>query len=158
MDKNIISVDEFSLKSNLEKGICPLNWLSEYYREYPGKLVMLDKNLLSFLLNKSNCDRIEATEHDGFKQSFTITWNATEEYPETKVVVVSYGRDNIEINEDYSVESDSNYYVIEELYAEDILINGEQYAKNLKSDRQIIFLVSKDLKEEKEINKQGDIL
>ena len=146
MEKNIISVDDFYLKAKVNKNVCPLDWLAEFYRQYSGKLVMLDKNLLSYLLNKSHCDEIAETNFDGFKQTFTIVWKATDNYPETKVVISSYGKDKIENDgQEYLVESDTNYYVIEELYAEDIIINGTKYAENMKDDRQIIFLVSPDL-------------
>ncbi len=144
MKKAVISVDPFYLKANVERGVCPLDWLVEFYREYSGKLVMLDKNLVDFLLNKAKYDRVEETEHDGYKQTFTIVWEATEEWPETKIVLTSYGKDKIEKDVDYEVDSSTNYYVIEELYADDILVNGQKYAENMKTDRQVILLISRE--------------
>ena len=149
MKKDIISVDDYILKANVEKDVCPLDWLVAFYREYPGKLVMLDKNLLSYLLNKAHYDKIETTEFDGYKQTFTILWNATEKWPETKVIVSSYGRDAIQKGEKFEVYSDENYYVIEELYAEDILVNDARYAENMMTDEQFIMLVSKPLDKQK---------
>ncbi len=143
MDKNIVSIDDFYLKARVNKNVCPLDWLANFYKDHAGKLVMLDKNLLSFLLNKSHCDEITETKFDGYQQKFTILWKATKNYPETKVVISSYGKDEIEKNEEeYLVESDTNYYVVEELYAEDIIAKGTKYAENMKEDRQIIYLVS----------------
>ena len=40
-----------------------------------------------------------------------------------------------------------NYYVIEELKAEDILVDGMVYAENIKTDRQIIMLTSSEIEE-----------
>lgn len=145
MERNIIDVDKYNIKANVEKNVCPLNWLAEFYREYPGKLVMVDKNLMAFLLNNSHADEILENKHDGYKQGFSILWKATDEFPETRIQINSYGKDVIEKNNDYSVESDTNYYVIEELYADDILINGSKYAENMLTDEQIIYLVSRDL-------------
>ncbi len=143
MNKNIISIDAYDITAKLDAGVCPLNWLAEYYHEFSGKLVMLDNNLLSYLLNQSGCDEISATKFDGFKQSFTITWKATEEYPETVVLISSYGRDEISrVNDEYVVDSKRNYNVIEELKADDILVNGEPYAKNMRTDRQVIMLTA----------------
>lgn len=150
MDKNIINIDQFFIKAGVENGVCPLNWLAEFYREFPGKLVILDKALVSYLLNQSHCDKIEETEHDGYVQSFNLVWNATEEYPETRVKLVSYGRTPIEKDEKYNVESEANYYVIEELQAEDILVNGLQYAENMLDDRQMLFLVLKQPEKQNE--------
>ena len=146
MEKNIISVDDYYLTAKVNKNVCPLDWLAEYYKEYSGKLVMLDKNLLSYLLNDSHCDKISATKHDGFLQKFTIVWEATKNYPETKIVVSSYGKDKIKKQgKKYLVNSNTNYYVIEELYAEDIIVKNTTYAEKMKDDKQIIFLVSPDL-------------
>ena len=153
MDKNVVSIDDFYLKAKVNKGVCPLDWLAEFYKQHAGKLVMLDKNLLSYLLNESHCDEITETAHDGFQQKFTIVWKATKDYPETKIVVSSYGKDKIEKDEEeYLVESDTNYYVIEELYAEDIIVKGTKYAQNMKDDRQIIFLVSQNLQNSANVN------
>lgn len=150
MEKNLINVSSSYIKANVEKGICPLNWLAEFYRDYPGKLVMVDKNLMSFLLNDSHCDKLEETKHDGYKQTFTIVWNATDKFPETRIVISSYGRDKIEKDEKYNVDSETNYYVIEELQAEDILVNDAKYAENMLTDNQMIFLVSKQLERDKQ--------
>ena len=153
MKKNIISVDDFYLKAKVNKNVCPLDWLAEFYRQHAGKLVMLDKNLLSYLLNASHCDEITETKFDGYQQKFTIVWKATKDYPETKIVVSSYGKDKIEKDEEtYLVESDTNYYVIEELYAEDIIAKNTKYAQNLKDDKQIIFLVSPKLQNSANVN------
>ncbi len=154
MKKNIISVDDFYIKANVAKNVCPLDWLAKYYRQYPGKLVMLDKNLLNYLLNNSHADQI-TEENSHHKQTFTIVWNATQDYPETKVVVSNYGEEKIEKDEvegEYLVESDTNWYVIDQLYAEDILSDGKQYASNMKDDRQVIYLVNNDLQKQPEHN------
>ncbi len=143
MDKNVVSIDDFYLKARVNKNVCPLDWLANFYKDHAGKLVMLDKNLMSYLLNQSHCDEITETKFDGYQQKFTILWKATKNYPETKVVISSYGKDKIEKDEEeYLVESDTNYYVVEELYAEDIIAKGTKYAENMKEDRQIIYLVS----------------
>ena len=146
MNKNILSISPYYLKACVENGICPLNWLAEHYQDYSGKLVMVDKNLLSFLLNKSHADNIIEQKHDGFVQKFTIIWEATEEFPEAKVVVSSYGRNPI-TKEDgkYIVDEESNYYVIEELEAEDIIVKGTKYAEHATTDGQILFLVTQPL-------------
>ena len=149
MEKNIISVDPQYIKASVEEGVCPLNWLAKYYKEYPGKLVMIDNKLFEFLLNKSHVDKVAFQEHDGYKQQFNLTWNATEKYPETKITISSYGKDEIIITDQHlegkpiKINSKTNYYVIEKLAAEDILSDDKKYAENQKSDGQIIFLVQK---------------
>ena len=140
MKKNIVSVDEFYLKAQVEKNVCPLNWLAEYYKEFPGKLVMIDDGLLSFLLNDSHCDKVEVSKHDGYQQKASIIWNATKNYPETRTVISSYGKDKItKRGRKYVVNSEKNYFVIEELHAEDIVAE-DNYGENIKTDRQIILL------------------
>ncbi len=150
MKKNVCSINENYIKAKVESGVCPLNWLAEFYKDYNGKLVALDNKLLSFLLNNSHCDSIRETEHDGYKQTFTIIWNATDNYPETKIVISSYGRDVIEKENEYIVDSVENYYIIEELYADDIIVKGEKYAKNAIDDGQILFLVAENLEQKDE--------
>lgn len=148
MKKNIIKVSNHCLTAGVENGQCPLNWLAEYYKEFPGKLVMLDKNMLSFLLNNSHADEIQAVDVDEYVQDFMIRWNASEDYPETFVKVSSCGRDKVyKQNDQFVVDSDTNYYVIEELQAEDILVNGMKYAENMQTDEQFIFLTSDKPKE-----------
>lgn len=143
MNKNILNVDPFYLTAGVEKCVCPLNWLAEYYNEYPGKLVMIDNNLLSFLLNEFSKDEILVDDFDGFKQTFTIKWNATKEYPETVIVVSSYGKDEIGYSSNkIIVDSNKNYYVIEKLIADDLLVDNQPYAKDMKTDRQILMLTS----------------
>ena len=148
MDKNIKHVNSFYLTAGVETQSCPLDWLAEYYREYPGKLVMIDNKLMAFLLNNSQYDNLAISEFDGFKQSFQLSWDKTDEFPETAVTVVSYGSTPIRNeNGNYIVESNMNYYVIEELKAEDILVDGMVYAENIKTDRQIIMLTSSEIEE-----------
>jgi len=155
MNKNILSVSPYYLKACVENGVCPLNWLAEYYQDFPGKLVMVDKTLLSFLLNKSCADKITEQKHDGFVQKFTIIWEATEEFPEIKVVISSYGRTPVTKEDgEYIVDEESNYYVIEELEAEEIIVKGTKYAENAKKDGQILFLVTQQL--EKTLEKTPD--
>ena len=151
MKENIYSISENYIKAKVEGGVCPLNWLAEFYRAHNGKLVMLDNNLMIFLLNHSHCDSIEEQKFDGYKQTFTLVWNATEKFPETKVVISSYGRDAIEKEDEYIVNSVENYYIIEELYADDILINGQRYAENAIDDAQMVFLVADKLEQENEL-------
>ena len=150
MKKNVISIDSYYLKAAVEDGVCPLNWLVKYYHKHPGKLVMIDNKLMDFLVNRSNKDKIIASEFDGYKQDFIIKWNATKEYPETKVKVCVYGKDKPEYNgKKFEFTSKCSYYVIEELVAEDILVNKMQYAENMQTDRQIIMLVSGAVKKDK---------
>ena len=146
MEKNIYSVSDYYIKAKLEAGVCPLNWLAEFYREYDGKLVCLDNRLMSYLLNNSHHDEVKEIPYDGFKQTFTIIWNATEEYPETRVVISVYGREPIEKGKDgYIVDNVANYYIIEELKADDILVNNQEYAKDMLEDKQMVFLVGEEL-------------
>ena len=151
MEKNIVSVSSNYLKAKVESGVCPLDWLAEFYKDYDGKLVVLDNNLMSFLLNNSHCDSINESEHDGYIQTFSLVWNATEKFPETRVVISSYGRSKIEKEEEYIVDSVSNYYIIEELYADDILVNGQKYAENAIDDAQMIMLVADKLDKREEL-------
>ena len=141
MEKNVISVDENYLVAGVNEGVCPLDWLAQFYKDYPGKLVMLDEKLMSYLLNMSSSDFIKMSEHDGYKQTFDIVWKATENYPETEVVIGSYGKDEItkQADGEYLVYR-GNYFVIEKLKAEDILVNNREYANNMKTDKQITLL------------------
>ena len=148
MKENVYNISENYIKAKVESGVCPLNWLAEFYQNNKGKLVVLDNNLMSFLLNDSHCDSIKEQKYDGYKQTFTLIWNATEEFPETKVVISSYGRSEIEKEDEYIVDSAENYYIIEELYADDILIKGQKYAENAIDDAQMVFLVGDKLEQE----------
>lgn len=151
MKENVYNINENYIKAKVESGVCPLNWLAEFYQKYEGKLVVLDNNLMSFLLNESHCDSIKEQKYDGYKQTFTLVWSATEEYPETKVVISSYGRSEIEKEDKYIVDSVENYYIIEELYADDILVNGHKYAENAIDDAQMVFLVADKLDNTEEL-------
>lgn len=142
--KNIEKVTPFYINASVEPGVCPIDWLAKYYRKFYGKLVMVDRDLMNKMLNHLKYDSISETEFDGYAKSFTLTWNATEEYPETKVVLTSYGKDEIVYHDGaYEVPTDTNYYVIEELVASDVLEEGETYATERAIDRQIILLSEK---------------
>ena len=148
MEKKEISVNPSFVKAEIERGVCPLNWLAEFYKEYDGKLVMLDKELVSFLLNDSHCDAVLEMENSDRVQRFDIYWLRTEKYPESIVSLASCGEHKIEKDEDgrYNVYSDANYYVIEELKAEDIITDtSKPYAYKSKDDQQILMLVAEEL-------------
>ena len=142
------------MKARIEKGVCPLNWLAEFYKEYDGKLVMLDKELVSFLLNDSHCDAVIEMENADRVQRFDLFWLATEKYPASTVSLASCGEHKIEKDEDgrYNVYSDANYYVVEDLKAEDIITDSSKpYAHNANDDQQILMLVAEELNKEFEM-------
>ena len=146
MEKNIYSVSDYYIKAKVPQKTCPLDWLVAFYREYDGKLVCLDNKLMSYILNDCKYDEVHETPYDGFKQTFTVIWKATDTWPETRVVISVYGREPIEKGEDgYIVDNVANYYIIEELKADDILVNNQQYAQNALDDKQMIFLVADEL-------------
>ena len=151
MEKKEISVNPSFVTAEIEKGVCPLNWLAEFYKEYDGKLVMLDKELVSFLLNDSHCDAVIETENTSRVQRFDIYWLATKAYQESIVSLASCGEHKIEKDEDgrYNVYSDANYYVVEELKAEDIITDeNKPYAYRSQDDQQILMLVAEELNKE----------
>ena len=155
MEKNVINVSKSFLKAKVESGKCPLDWLAEFYKEYPGKLVMLDKNLMNFLVNKAHNDSITIKDQSDYVQNVTVLWNATADYPETRVVVASCGRSKIDQDKNgkYIIDDTSNYYIIEQLNADDILVNDMKYADNIQDDEQIIFLVGEDLEDTDNLSK-----
>ena len=141
MKKNIKKVSENFITAEVEKKVCPLNWLAEFYKEFPGKLVVIDSTLFSFLLNDSQVDEIGIKEGGEYRQEVSLLWTATDEYPETRVVIDSLGKDKIGIiGEKFVVNGDKNYYIISELQAEDILVDEMKYADNL-DDGQVLYLV-----------------
>ena len=148
MQKKEISVNQSFVKAEIERGVCPLNWLAEFYKEYDGKLVMLDKELVSFLLNDSHCDAVIEMENDERIQRFNLYWLRTEKYPESTVSLASCGKHKIEKDEDgrYNVHSDANYYVVEDLQAEDIITDSSKpYGHKSKDNQQILMLVAEEL-------------
>lgn len=154
MEKKEISVNPSFVKAEIENGVCPLNWLAEFYKEYDGKLVMLDKELVSFLLNDSHCDAVLEMENTNRVQRFDIYWLKTEKYPASTVSLASCGEHKIEKDEDgrYNVYSDANYYVVEDLKAEDIITDSSKpYAHNANDDQQILMLVAEELNKDCEI-------
>ena len=154
MEKKEISVNPSFVTAEIEKGVCPLNWLAEFYKEYDGKLVMLDKELVSFLLNDSHCDAVLEMENTNRVQRFDIYWLKTEKYPASTVSLASCGEHKIEKDEDgrYNVYSDANYYVVEDLKAEDIITDSSKpYAHNANDDQQILMLVAEELNKDCEI-------
>ena len=152
MQKKEISVNPSFLKLQVDRGVCPLNWLAKFYKDYDGKLIMLDKELVSFLMNDSHCDCVLEIDNSQRSQTFELYWLATEKYPASQLTITSYGQHKIEKEDDgrYNVYADANYYVVEDLKAEDIITN-KPYAHNAKNDQQILMLVSDDLNKQQEI-------
>ena len=68
MKKNIKKISENFITAEVEKKVCPLNWLAEFYKELPGKLVMIDSTLFSFLLNNSQVDGVGIKEGGDYHQ------------------------------------------------------------------------------------------
>ena len=160
MEKKIVKENKSFITFETEKGVCPLNWLAEFYREYEGKLVMLTKEMVSYLLNDSHADAIIETEREERYQKFDIYWLATEKYPESKLTLASCGEHKIEQEDDekYNVYSDANYYVIESLQAEDIIQDkNKPYAYNIQNDQQIVVLGVKPAKKTEDIYPETDL-
>lgn len=135
MGKIEFEIDEFGLgfKTKIPNNICPIHWLSEHYNDndlinkWP---IILDKKGLEYILNNSKRDNVAFDE-----KVFGViaTWDATDEFPETKVQIVPLSEDNKIKGSDRSFEADEGYYAISFLKADDVLLDGTEY----KHDKEI---------------------
>ena len=148
MEKKVVKIDPYSIKIAVAKGVCPLNWLAAFYKDYPGKLVMIDSGLFDYLLNKSKCNNVVVSRYDKLehRQTLSLTWDATDKFPKSEMTVVSHGTNRIrQVDGQYVLNGDDNYYIVKDLFAEDILVDGVEYASNIKTDKQILFLTLEGL-------------
>ena len=155
MREDIINADENFVKVVIQNGECLLNWLARYYRDCDGKLVMLDDQELLLLLNHSKCNRIN-WEQNSDANTFTLIWDATDEFPETIVKIASRGQATFIQRDDGEMDivpRDLNWNIIEMLEAGDIIDEGCRYAENMVTDKQKLFLVADNPENEYEMGK-----
>lgn len=131
MKRGIQSQNKHFINVSVESA-CPLDWLSQYYKEFKGKLIEIDDTLLSFIISHSDECQVERVD-DSFR-IVKARWNPgkTAEgvaFPSTYIRVEIFGK--------YNKGDGLNRNFITEIDAEDIPDFG---FKADPKDSQIVFL------------------
>ena len=137
MKEGIISKSKYMICAEVDSP-CPIDWLSEYYEKYQGKVIEIDDTLLSFIL--TNADFVRKVKTSDRQSNVYALWHAGvgstgESYPETRV--------KIEIHGNYNVGDNSNRNFITRIAAEDVKNFGFSRTVENASEEEIVFLKAK---------------